>query len=94
MDAFSLLEILFSILTFLVAVVTLVMAMHLSKFFKGGVFMKIWKTLYAVPLFMGLAEASWFLEAPMLGALAHLAACLAFLYNIYLFHQTWTKMGR
>jgi len=94
MDAFSLLEILLSILTFFVVVVTLVMAMRLSKFFKGGAFMKIWKTLYTVPFFMGLAEVSWLLEATMLGALAHLAACLAFLYSLYLFYQTWTKMGR
>jgi len=94
MDAFSLLEILFSILTLLVAVVTLVMAMRLSKLFKGGAFMKIWKTLYTVPFFMGLAEVSWLLEVPMLWAVAHLAACLAFLCNIYLFHQIWTKMGK
>jgi len=93
-DTASLLEILFSILTLLVAVVTLVMAMRLTKFFKGGAFMKVWKTLYIVPLFMGLAEISWLLKITLLWGLAHLAACSTFLYSLYLFYRTWTKMGK
>jgi len=94
MDAVGLLEILFSILTVFVAAVTLAMAVLLTKFFKGGAFTKVWKTLYMVPFFMGLAEISWLLEITVLWGLAHLAACSAFLYSLYLFYRTWTKMGK
>lgn len=94
MDATSLLETLFSILTLLVAIFTLFMALRLTKFFKGGVFRKVWKSLYIVPFLMVLAEVSELLEVTMLWALAHLAACLAFLYSLYLFHRAWQKMGK
>jgi len=94
MDDASLLEMLFSILTVFVAVATLVIAIHLTKFFTGGVFMKVWKALYMVPLFMGFAEIGWFLGITVLWGLAHLAACSSFLYSLYLFYKTWTKMGK
>ena len=94
MDATSLLEMLFSILTVSVAAVTLIMAMRLTKFFKGGVFMKVWKTLYLVPFFMGLAEIGWLLGITVLWGLAHLASCSTFLWSLYLFYRTWTKMGK
>jgi len=88
------LELSFSILTLLVATFTLYIALRLTKFFKGGAFGKVWKSLYIVPFLMGLAEISKLLEVTMLWALAHLAACLAFLYSLYLFYRTWQKMGK
>lgn len=90
----AIVEILFSILTLVVAFATLIVALRLTKFFKGGAFMNVWRTLYFVPLFMGLAEVGEFLKVTMLWAVAHLAACLAFLYSLYLFHRTWTKMAK
>jgi len=94
MDSADLLEILFSVLTVFVAAVTLVIAVHLAKFFRGGAFVRVWKILYLVPFFMGLAEISWLLDVTLLWGLAHLAACSTFLYCLYLFYRTWTKMGK
>jgi len=94
MDVPSLLELLFSVLTVFVAAVTLVIAFHLTKFFKGGAFMKVWRALYLVPFFMGLAEIGWLLGITVLWGLAHLASCTSFLCSLYLFYRTWTKMGK
>jgi len=94
MDALGLLEMLFSVLTVFVAAVTLVIAFHLTKFFKGGAFMKVWRTLYMVPFFMALAEIGWHSGITVLWGLAHLGSCLMFLYSLYLFYRAWTKMGK
>jgi len=91
-DVETMLEILFHVSTLVVAFGTVIVAYRLTKFFRGGVFMKVWRTLFLVPFFMVLAEICELLGLPLIWALAHLAACLAFLFSIHSFYRAWMKM--
>lgn len=91
-DVETMLETVFHFSTLVVAFGTAIVAYRLTKFFRGGVFMKVWRMLFLVPFLMGLAEVCELLGLPLIWALAHLAACLAFLYSIYSFYREWMKM--
>ena len=91
-DIVILFQVLSHILTMVVAFGTAIVAYYLTKFFRGGVFMNVWKTLFFVPLLMGLAEVGELLDFTLVWTLMHLAACLIFIYSMYAFYRAWIKL--
>jgi len=91
-DIIILFQMLSHILTMVVAFGTAIVAYSLTRFFRGGVFMNVWKTLFFVPFLMGLAEVGELLGFTLVWILMHLAACLLFLYSIYAFYRAWIKL--
>ena len=74
-----------------VALITVVVAFYLAKFFKGTPFEKPWKTLYLVPILMagvGICELLG-VRVLRLRALLSLTALLVFLYSLHSFYRAW-----
>ena len=76
-----------------VAVITVVVAFYLTKFFKGTPFEKPWKTLYFVPILMagiGICELSG-VRVIRVRALLSLTTILVFLYGLHSFYRAWQR---
>jgi len=76
-----------------VAVITVVVALYLAKFFSGTPFERPWKTLYLVPILMAGVGICEILSVRVLRvrALLSLTALLAFLYSLYSFYRAWQR---
>ena len=76
-----------------VALITVVVAFYLAKFFKGTPFEKPWKTLYLVPILMAGVGICELLGVRVLRvrALLSLTALLVFLYSLLSFYRAWQR---
>jgi len=76
-----------------IAVITVVVAFYLVKFFKGTPFERSWKILFLVPVLMagiGICEILG-IEILRVRALLCLTALLAFLYSLCSFYHVWQR---
>ena len=74
-----------------IAVITVVVAFYLVKFFKGTPFERPWKTLFLVPVLMagiGICEILG-IEILRVRALLCLTALLVLLYSLCSFYHVW-----
>jgi len=85
------LGIILNVVIIAVAVITVIVAFYLAKFFKGTPFEKPWKTLYFVPVLMAGVEVCELVGVRVVRvrALLSLAALLVFLYSLYSFYRAW-----